>query len=151
MTVIYLVTSSAARYMLPVLVSASVVFAIAVRVTRNRPPSVLPWCLFAPGMAPYAAADTIWGLYQVRDADVPFPGVADMLYLDSYLLFAAGLVTLARQQSGRLHWADRGGLSGPSMSLFVWAPQQRNAVLEGAGAVRLRGAGRPGPAAAPCT
>ncbi|MGW2522304.1 diguanylate cyclase domain-containing protein [Streptomyces sp. NPDC001617] len=103
--VTYLVTSSTARYMLPVLVSASVVFAIAVGMIRNRPPSVLPWYLFAAAMAPYAAADAIWGLYQARGVEVPFPGVADMLYLGSYLLFAAGLVTLARQQSGRLHWA----------------------------------------------
>jgi diguanylate cyclase (GGDEF)-like protein len=103
--VTYLVTSSPARYMLAALISATVVLAITVGVTRNRPSSVLPWYLFAAGMAPYAAADAIWGLYQVRDVEVPFPGVADMLYLGSYLLFTAGLVTLARQQTGRLHWA----------------------------------------------
>lgn len=70
--VTYPVASSAVRYMLPVLVSASVVFAIAVGVTRNRPPAVLPWYLFTAAMAPCAAADTIWGLYQVRDAEVRF-------------------------------------------------------------------------------
>jgi hypothetical protein len=97
--VTYLITFSTVRYVLPVLVSASVVFAIAVGVSRNRPPSFLPWCLFAAAMTPYAAADTIWGLYQIRDAEVPFPGVADMLYLGSYLMFAAGLVTPARAES----------------------------------------------------
>ncbi|KOU63496.1 hypothetical protein ADK57_21840 [Streptomyces sp. MMG1533] len=123
MTVIYLVTSSAARYMLPVLVAASVVFAIAWGVTRNRPPSFLPWYLFAAAMAPYAVADAIWGLYQVRDAEVPFPGVADMLYLGSYLLFAAGLVTLARQQSGRLHWAGLldAGIVTLGFGILSWA------------------------------
>ncbi|MEU9169732.1 GGDEF domain-containing protein [Streptomyces sp. NPDC048420] len=121
--VTYLVTSSPARFMLAALISASVVFAIAVGVTRNRPPSVLPWCLLAAGMAPYAAADTIWGLYQVRDADVPFPGVADMLYLGSYLLFTAGLVTLARQQSGRLHWAGLldAGIITLGFGILSWA------------------------------
>ncbi|MFE9773593.1 diguanylate cyclase domain-containing protein [Streptomyces sp. NPDC005931] len=101
----YLLSSTPVRYMMAALVSASVVFAISVGVSRNRPPSLIPWGLFAAGMAPYAAADTIWGLYQVREAEVPFPGVADWLYLGSYLLFTAGLVTLARQQAGRLHWA----------------------------------------------
>ncbi|TQK49817.1 diguanylate cyclase (GGDEF)-like protein [Streptomyces sp. SLBN-118] len=103
--VTYLVTSSAARYMLGAVMSASVVFAIVVGVTRNKPPSVLPWYLLAAAMAPYAAADTIWSLYQVRGVEVPFPGVADWLYLGAYLLLAAGLVALARQQAGRLHWA----------------------------------------------
>lgn len=123
MVVTYLVTSSTVRYMLPVVVSASVVFAIAVGVTRNRPASVLPWCLFAAAMAPYAAADTVWGLYQVRDAEVPFPGVADMLYLGSYLLFAGGLVTLARQQAGRLHWAGLldAGIVTLGFGILSWA------------------------------
>ncbi|MFD8309207.1 diguanylate cyclase domain-containing protein [Streptomyces sp. NPDC059690] len=103
--VTFLLTSSPARYMLAAVLSAAAVFAIAAGARRNRPPSVLAWCLFAAGMAPYAAADAIWGLYQVRRVEVPFPGVADWLYLGSYLLFAAGLVILARQQSGRLHWA----------------------------------------------
>ncbi|MET7691774.1 GGDEF domain-containing protein [Streptomyces sp. NPDC005483] len=121
--VTYLVVPYEARYLLPVLVSASVVFAIAVGVTRNRPQSVLPWYLLAAGMAPYAAADTIWGLYQVRDAEVPFPGVADMLYLGSYLLFAVGLVTLARQQEGRLHWAGLldAGIVTLGFGILSWA------------------------------
>ncbi|MFF9809236.1 diguanylate cyclase domain-containing protein [Streptomyces coeruleorubidus] len=120
---IYLVSSSTARYMLPVLAAASVVFAIPWGMTRNRPPSVLPWCLFAAGMAPYTAADAIWGMYQVRDAEVPFPGLADTLYLGSYLLFAAGLVTLARQQSGRLHWAGLldAGIVTLGFGILSWA------------------------------
>lgn len=121
--VIHLVTSSTVRYLLPALVAASVVPAIARGVTRNSPPSFLPWCLFAAAMAPYSAADAIWGLYQVRDADVPFPGVADLLYLCSYLMFAAGLVILARQQSGRLHWAGLldAGIVTLGFGILAWA------------------------------
>ncbi|MEV4864478.1 GGDEF domain-containing protein [Streptomyces ossamyceticus] len=121
--IIYLVSSSSARFMLPVLVAASVVFAIAMGLTRNRPPSFVPWCLLAAAMAPYTVADAIWGMYQVRDADVPFPGVADMLYLGSYLLFAAGLVTLARQQSGRLHLAGLldAGIVTLGFCILSWA------------------------------
>ncbi|MEU0215374.1 GGDEF domain-containing protein [Streptomyces sp. NPDC006265] len=123
MIVIYLGTSSAARYMLPVLIAASVVFAIAGGVIRNGPQPVLPWLLFAAAMAPFAVADAIWGLYQVRDAEVPFPGVADILYLGSYLLFAAGLVTLARQHSGRLHWAGwlDAGIVTMGFGILSWA------------------------------
>ncbi|MFF3403804.1 diguanylate cyclase domain-containing protein [Streptomyces sp. NPDC002659] len=130
--VTYLVISSAARYMLPVVISASVVVAIVVGVIRNKPPSVLPWCLFAAAMAPFAAADTIWGLYQVRGIEVPFPGVADMLYLGTYVLFTAGLVTLARQQAGRLHWAgllDAGIVTlgaGTLSWAFIIAPYLRS-------------------------
>ncbi|MGW1492946.1 diguanylate cyclase domain-containing protein [Streptomyces sp. NPDC002402] len=130
--VAYLVTSSAARYMLPVVISASVVFAIVVGVIRNKPPSVLPWYLFAAAMAPFAAADTIWGLYQVRGVEVPFPGVADWLYLGTYLLFTAGLVTLAREQAGRLHWAgllDAGIVTlgaGTLSWAFIIAPYLRS-------------------------
>ncbi|MFF4903512.1 diguanylate cyclase domain-containing protein [Streptomyces sp. NPDC001260] len=103
--VTFLFTSSSARYLLAVLISASAVFAILVGVARNRPPSALPWYLFAAAMAPYAVADTIWGLYQIRGAEVPFPGAADLFYLGSYVLFTAGLVILARKHAGRLHWA----------------------------------------------
>ncbi|MFE9650459.1 diguanylate cyclase domain-containing protein [Streptomyces sp. NPDC006365] len=121
--VTYLVTSSPARYMLAALVSASVVPAIAVGVARNKPSSALPWYLFAAGMAPYAAADVIWGLYQVRGEEVPFPGVADMLFLGSYLLLAAGLVMLARQQAGRLHWAGLldAGIVTLGFAILSWA------------------------------
>ena len=121
--VTFLVTSSPARYMLGALISASAVFAILAGVARNKPPSVLPWYLFAAAMAPYAVADTIWGLYQVRGADVPFPGVADLLYLGSYLLFTAGLVILARQQAGRLHWAGLldAGIVTMGFAILSWA------------------------------
>lgn len=130
--VTFLVTSSPVRYLLPVLVSASVVPAIAVGVARNKPSSRLPWWLFAAGMAPFAAADTIWGLYQVRGDEVPFPGVADMLYLGSYLLFTAGLVALARREAGRLHWAgllDAGIVTLGFATLFwafIFAPYLRS-------------------------
>ncbi|MFI2433447.1 diguanylate cyclase domain-containing protein [Streptomyces sp. NPDC018693] len=123
-----LVTSSPKQYLLPGLISGSVVFAILAGVIRNRPPSVLPWYLLAAAMAPFAVADTIWGLYQARGDEVPFPGVADILYLASYLLFAAGLVTLARQQTGRLHWAgllDAGIVTlgfGTAAWAFIVAP-----------------------------
>ncbi|MFK4100122.1 diguanylate cyclase domain-containing protein [Streptomyces sp. NPDC019531] len=121
--VTFLVTSSSARYMLPALISALVVFAIVVGVARNKPPSALPWYLLAAAMAPYAAADAIWGLYQVRSAEVPFPGVADVLYLGSYLLFTAGLVMLARQQAGRLHWAGLldAGIVTLGFGTLAWA------------------------------
>ncbi|KAB1150055.1 GGDEF domain-containing protein [Streptomyces luteolifulvus] len=123
MIVLYLLTSATARYMLPVMISGSVVFAVLAGVARNRPPSALPWCLFAAAMAPFAAADLIWGLYQAHDVEVPFPGVADMLYLGTYVLFTAGLVTLARQQSGRLHWAGLldAGIVTLGFGTLTWA------------------------------
>ncbi|WP_367323192.1 diguanylate cyclase [Streptomyces sp. HUAS ZL42] len=121
--VVYLLISSTARYVLPVLVQASVVLAIVVGVIRNRPRSVLPWCLFAAAMAPYAAADMIWGLYQMHGTEVPFPGLADMLYLGTYVLFAAGLLTLARQQAGRLHWVGLldAGIVTLGFATLAWA------------------------------
>ncbi|TQK50150.1 diguanylate cyclase (GGDEF)-like protein [Streptomyces sp. SLBN-118] len=121
--VTYLVTSSTARYMLPVVISASVALAIVVGVARNKPPSALPWYLFAAAMAPFAAADTIWGLYQVRGVEVPFPGVADWLYLATYLLFTAGLVMLARHQAGHLHWAGLldAGIVTLGAGMLCWA------------------------------
>ncbi|MQS15675.1 bifunctional diguanylate cyclase/phosphodiesterase [Streptomyces kaniharaensis] len=102
--VAFVVVSSPARFWLPSALGVATAIAVPVGVRINRPPSAAAWYVLALGTAPYAAADTIWGLYQVRGAEVPFPGLVDWLYLAAYLLYAVGLLMFGGRLTSRAHW-----------------------------------------------
>src|SRR5436309_3570917 len=76
--VVFLVVPTPMRYELTPMLEALSVVAIVAGMRWNRPPSTTPWYLLAVGMLPYGAADVIWGLYQVRGQEVPFPSVPDV-------------------------------------------------------------------------
>ncbi|MFI6444590.1 putative bifunctional diguanylate cyclase/phosphodiesterase [Kitasatospora sp. NPDC050543] len=103
--VAFVLMPSSVRYVLPVVLSAATSPAIVAGVRMHGPPSAGAWYVLAAGTVPYAAADAVWGAYQVRGEEVPFPGPVDGLYLVAYLLFATGLLMLTRWPAGRAHWA----------------------------------------------
>lgn len=82
--------------------------AIAVGVRINRPAWSLPWWLLAAGTATFAAGDFTYDfLTNQLGMDNPFPSFADVLYLVSYPLWAAGLLLMVRARSVG---SDRGAL-----------------------------------------
>ena len=65
---------------------------------RNlRGPARLPWHLFAVGLIAFIVGDSIFDGYAIGSGTVPFPSVADPIYLAAYpILFAAIALILAR-------------------------------------------------------
>lgn len=83
-------------------VHLSAVVAMVVGVRVHRPRHVSIWYLIIAGEAVYAVANVIWYLYPVGFAGVlPFPSVADAVYLCGYALVLPGLGLLIRARIGR--------------------------------------------------
>ena len=72
--------------------------AVALGVSRYRPPRPWPWIALALGLLAFAAGDTTYNfLTTVLGQDQPFPSAADVIYLGLFFpLIAAGLLGLAR-------------------------------------------------------
>ena len=71
--------------------------AVVVGVVRNRTPRPLPWVLLALALATFAAGDLTYDLLtSVFHFQDPFPSLADVAYLLTYPLFAAGLIGVVR-------------------------------------------------------
>ena len=80
--------------------SALVAMVLGVRVHRPRHSSI--WYLIIAGEALYAVANFIWYLYPVGFGRVlPFPSVADAVYLCGYALILPGLGLLIQARIGR--------------------------------------------------
>src|SRR5712691_7117873 len=77
--------------------------AIAVGIRLHHPSRRLPWYLLLAGIGLYSTlANGIWYLYPVGlGKTLPYPSVADGVYLAGYLLELAGLVALIRARAGR--------------------------------------------------
>jgi diguanylate cyclase (GGDEF)-like protein/PAS domain S-box-containing protein len=78
------------------LIGLSGVGAIAVGVVINRPSSKLPWLLLAAALASFVAGQVSFLVAQLIGAQLPFPSYADVLYLLTYPLYAAGLLIIIR-------------------------------------------------------
>jgi diguanylate cyclase (GGDEF)-like protein len=88
-------------------IAGSTVGAVAVGIRWHRPAKSLPWILLALGAAMFAVADGVWIQYVSAPGGVaPFPSLADVFYLAAYPFMALGLISLARQRSGRAAWSD---------------------------------------------
>jgi signal transduction histidine kinase len=78
-------------------VSLGMVVAVVVGVRRWRPAQPMAWYLIAGGQLLFSVGDAINFYRQwVARTEIPFPSVADGLYLVFYLLLAAGLLLLVR-------------------------------------------------------
>jgi diguanylate cyclase (GGDEF)-like protein/PAS domain S-box-containing protein len=78
----------------------SAVVATVVGIHRNRPRKPLGWYLFAAAELTFIAGDTSYNvLTQVMHQDNPFPSVADLFYLLTYVFIAAGIFLIIRARS----------------------------------------------------
>jgi len=78
----------------------SSVVATVTGVRRNRPRKPLAWYLLATAELTFIAGDTSYNvLTQVMRQDNPFPSVADLFYLLTYVFIAAGVFLIIRARS----------------------------------------------------
>src|SRR5580704_17647474 len=75
------------------LIGLSGVVAIVAGVVINRPSRKLPWLLLAAALASFTAGQVSFLVAQLIGVQLPFPSFADVLYLLTYPLYAAGLLT----------------------------------------------------------
>jgi diguanylate cyclase (GGDEF)-like protein/PAS domain S-box-containing protein len=95
----YFVLPEPPRY-LWTLIGCLSVAAIVAGILGNRPRHALPWWLVAAGTAAFIAGDTTYDvLTGPMGIEDPFPSAADVLYLCTYPLFAAGLLLIVRARS----------------------------------------------------
>jgi diguanylate cyclase (GGDEF)-like protein/PAS domain S-box-containing protein len=107
---VWMTTLTACYYALPGLrivtwtaLGLSGVLAIVAGIILNRPARKTPWLLLAAANLSFAAGQLIFLLFtNVLREIVPFPSVADVFYLATYPLYAAGLLIFIRwRASGR--------------------------------------------------
>ena len=81
--------------------------AIVVGVRRHKPVARLPWYLIALGTTFFVAGDVLAYNYRAFfGTALPFPSVADALYLAVYPLTTAGLLLLIRHRNPGRDWAS---------------------------------------------
>lgn len=96
--------------------------AVALGVRRHRPAPLRPWVLLATGLGLLVAGD---GLYAVleRQGEVPFPSVADGVYVLGNVSLLAGLVDVVRRcrRPDSAAWLDA-GIWVTGATLLLWEP-----------------------------
>lgn len=83
--------------LLYLVIGLSCVVAIIVGTLRHRPAARVPWLLMAAGQAAWVAGDGVYTWLEHTGAS-PFPSAADVAYLASYPLLAAGVIMFIRAQ-----------------------------------------------------
>ncbi len=79
------------------LIGLSGVLAIAVGVFINRPVRAAPWLLLAGANLSFAIGQMMFLVFtHILDENVPFPSIADVFYLATYPLYAAGVLIFIR-------------------------------------------------------
>jgi len=81
-------------------IGLSGIAAIVLGVRLNRPAQRLPWYLLAGSLLLFVSGDTYSYALLALDRPIPYPGLADVLYLLVYPLLASGLVLFIRARSG---------------------------------------------------
>jgi diguanylate cyclase (GGDEF)-like protein/PAS domain S-box-containing protein len=83
--------------------------AVVVGIVRNQPTHRSAWVVFALGVTTFAFGDITYDVLTEFLHEVnPFPSIADLFYLATYLLLAAGLLLMVR--SRRRRESDAGAL-----------------------------------------
>ncbi len=63
------------------------------------------WLIVGAGVMSWALGDVYWNYHTARYGDIPYPSIADVLYITGYPLLFAGIALLTR---GRLQRVDKG-------------------------------------------
>ncbi|MBV9311171.1 MAG: EAL domain-containing protein [Solirubrobacterales bacterium] len=88
-------------------IGASACVAILLGVRKHRPDTRWSWYLIAIGQALFVAGDVIAYNYKAFfGKDLPFPSIADPLYLAVYPVTVAGLLLLIRRRNPGRDWAS---------------------------------------------
>jgi PAS domain S-box-containing protein len=81
-------------------IGLSAAVAIVIGVRLHQPAYPLPWYLFAVGQTLFVGGDVIaYNYQQFFHQELPFPSIADVLYLAVYPMLVAGLFLLVRRRS----------------------------------------------------
>jgi diguanylate cyclase (GGDEF)-like protein/PAS domain S-box-containing protein len=76
--------------------------AIVVGVVRNRPARLMAWLLVIAGVTTFALGDITYDvLTKFLHQSNPFPSLADLFYLATYILLSAGMLTMVRARRRR--------------------------------------------------
>lgn len=98
-TVVYL-TVPAAHTITWAAIGLGGVCAIIVGIRIHQPAHAWPWLLLAAANVSFTAGDTTYNVLNTFfDQDNPFPSLADVFYLATYPLFAAGLLGFIRYRA----------------------------------------------------
>jgi diguanylate cyclase (GGDEF)-like protein/PAS domain S-box-containing protein len=82
------------------LIGASAIIAVALGCRMNRAHLRLPWYLLAAGQAMFVAGDILaYNYTRFFGGELPFPSIADPVYLSVYPLAVAGLLILIHQRT----------------------------------------------------
>ena len=92
-------TTSLSKLVLYNGIGLSAVIATLTGIRRNRPADAGPWKLIAAGMGSFLLADVVYYVLELTSEAVPFPSIADPLYLGMYPLVIAGMFRLVRQMA----------------------------------------------------
>lgn len=109
-TATYLVLPLSAQAILYTLVGLACVVAVGMGLALHRPVRPGPWVLIGAGVLLWVVGDIAYATYDLSGQDVPFPSVADALYLAGYPVLAAGLGVALRRTGVRdsVAWQDAG-------------------------------------------
>ena len=91
--------------------AAAGVGAVVAGIRRHRaqgaPGDPWPWWLLAVGLALFVAGDGVWTFYELGlGSEVPFPSIADILYLAGYPFLLVALLRLPRARGERLDYGS---------------------------------------------
>ena len=88
--------------------------AIGVGILRNRPVHRMAWVVVAFGVATFALGDISYDVLTKFMHEVnPYPSIADVFYLATYVLLASGLVLMVRSRR------RRGGDGGAALDALI--------------------------------
>jgi PAS domain S-box-containing protein len=102
---------------------ASAAAAVAAGIRWHRPAAAQAWRLVAVAQATASVALTAWALVAlVTRRPAPYPTGIDIVYLGSYVIFAAGLALFVRRRAGRSPWEGvlDAGLVTLGLGTLVW-------------------------------
>jgi diguanylate cyclase (GGDEF)-like protein len=120
---VYAVVTAPVRHLFSPVLAACATVAVLAGVRWHRPSPSRSWYLFTAGMGLFTVAGAIFGAFQVAGTLVPFPSVADVLYLSAYPCFAAGLISLMAAWGSGVRWGAvlDAGIITLGMSTMAWA------------------------------